>query len=143
MSADQLAERYGLHIREALATLPGCDPQNHHYEVQFRRGTAELLVYAPVKVDDQEIHDRDEFYFITSGAGKFFDGEKLVDVKPGTALFVAAGVEHRFVDFSDDLTMWVLFYGPEGGEMKTHSAADKSHEHHAIGDHLIVPQDVV
>lgn len=120
-SLDRPAESYSLHIREALATLPGRDPENRHYEVLFLRGSAELLVYAPVKVDDQEIHDRDEFYFITSGTGKFFDGEKLIDVEPGTALFVAAGVEHRFVDFSDDLTMWVLFYGPTGGEMQTYS----------------------
>jgi mannose-6-phosphate isomerase-like protein (cupin superfamily) len=34
----------------------------------------------------------------------------------GDALFVAAGVEHRFENFSDDLAAWVAFYGPEGGE---------------------------
>ena len=27
-----------------------------------------------------------------------------------------AGVEHRFEEFSDDLAVWVFFYGPEGGE---------------------------
>jgi len=31
-------------------------------------------------------------------------------------LFVPAGLEHRFVDFTDDLAVWVVFYGPEGGE---------------------------
>jgi hypothetical protein len=31
-------------------------------------------------------------------------------------LFVPAGVVHRFEDFSDDLAIWVMFYGPEGGE---------------------------
>jgi hypothetical protein len=31
-------------------------------------------------------------------------------------LFVPAGAEHRFEDFTDDLTVWVVFYGPEGGE---------------------------
>jgi hypothetical protein len=25
-------------------------------------------------------------------------------------------VEHRFEDFSDDLAVWVIFYGPDGGE---------------------------
>ena len=33
-----------------------------------------------------------------------------------TCLFVPAGVEHRFEDFTDDLAVWVVFYGPEGGE---------------------------
>jgi hypothetical protein len=25
-------------------------------------------------------------------------------------------VEHRFENFSNDLTLWVVFYGAEGGE---------------------------
>jgi len=29
---------------------------------------------------------------------------------------VAAGVTHRFEEFSDDFGAWVMFYGPEGGE---------------------------
>ncbi len=35
---------------------------------------------------------------------------------PGELPFVPAGIEHRFLDFSDDFITWVLFYGPEGGE---------------------------
>jgi hypothetical protein len=31
-------------------------------------------------------------------------------------LFAAAGATHCFENFSDDLVVWVLFYGPEGGE---------------------------
>jgi hypothetical protein len=27
-----------------------------------------------------------------------------------------AGVEHRFEESSDDLVVWVIFYGPDGGE---------------------------
>jgi hypothetical protein len=29
----------------------------------------------------------------------------------------AAGTAHRFEDVSDDLVVWVVFYGPEGGEV--------------------------
>jgi mannose-6-phosphate isomerase-like protein (cupin superfamily) len=32
-------------------------------------------------------------------------------------LFAAAGVEHRFENFSDDFAVWVFFYGPDGGEV--------------------------
>ena len=32
-------------------------------------------------------------------------------------LFVPAGVEHRFDDFSDDFAAWVVFFGPKGGEV--------------------------
>jgi len=35
---------------------------------------------------------------------------------PTDVLFAAAGVEHRFENFSEDLVVWVMFYGPEGGE---------------------------
>jgi hypothetical protein len=31
-------------------------------------------------------------------------------------LFAAAGVAHRFENFTDDFAVWVFFYGPEGGE---------------------------
>jgi hypothetical protein len=30
---------------------------------------------------------------------------------------VKAGVEHRFEEFSKDLAVWVVFYGPDGGEL--------------------------
>ena len=36
---------------------------------------------------------------------------------PGDLLFVPAGVEHRFEEFSDDFAAWVFFYGPEVGEV--------------------------
>ena len=36
--------------------------------------------------------------------------------EPGEALFVPAGDTHRFEDFSDDFAVWVVFYGPKGGE---------------------------
>jgi hypothetical protein len=26
------------------------------------------------------------------------------------------GIDHRFINFSDDLAAWVIFYGPTGGE---------------------------
>jgi hypothetical protein len=29
---------------------------------------------------------------------------------------VPAGVEHRFEQFTDDLAVWVVFFGPEGGD---------------------------
>jgi uncharacterized protein YjlB len=46
----------------------------------------------------------------------FFDGEKRQAVEPGSFLFVPAGAVHCFEDFSSDFTVWVAFYGPEGGE---------------------------
>jgi hypothetical protein len=35
---------------------------------------------------------------------------------PGDLLFVPPGVAHCFEEFTDELAVWVLFYGPPGGE---------------------------
>ena len=53
---------------------------------------------------------------IHTGSGVFLRGDERIPFEPGDALFVAAGVEHRFTEFSDDFGAWVVFYGPEGGE---------------------------
>ena len=50
------------------------------------------------------------------GGGEFVNGPERHPFGPGDALFVPAGVEHRFEDFTDDLVVWVVFYGPEDGE---------------------------
>ena len=82
-------------------------------------GSLELRYYAPRGTDPQAPHTRDEVYVVTSGRGWFVRGDERVPFEPGDALFVAAGIEHRFEDFSDDFGTWVLFYGPEGGERPT------------------------
>ena len=37
----------------------------------------------------------------------------------GDFIFVAAGTEHWFEDFTEYLAVWVVFYGPPGGEVPT------------------------
>jgi hypothetical protein len=44
------------------------------------------------------------------------DGERTPFVQ-GDILFVAAGVEHHYEDFSADLALWRIFYGADGGEI--------------------------
>jgi mannose-6-phosphate isomerase-like protein (cupin superfamily) len=55
-------------------------------------------------------------YVVVTGEGEFVAGSRRYKFGPGDFLFVAAGVEHRFETFSPDLAVWVLFYGPDGGE---------------------------
>jgi mannose-6-phosphate isomerase-like protein (cupin superfamily)/uncharacterized membrane protein YphA (DoxX/SURF4 family) len=82
----------------------------------FTHGTLQLKMYAPRGTDPQTHHTRDELYFVASGGGRFFGGVDRRPVGPGDVIFAPAGCVHRFEDFSDDLTVWVAFYGPEGGE---------------------------
>src|SRR5262245_22095583 len=59
---------------------------------------------------------RDELYIVARGDGVFFDGASRRRFQTGDLIFVPAGIEHRFEDFTDDFAVWVIFYGPEGGE---------------------------
>ena len=84
--------------------------------VAFEHGTLSVELYAPRGADPQTPHSRDEGYVVISGSGTFVHDGKRDRFEAGDFLFVAAGVEHRFEDFTDDLAVWVIFYGPEGGE---------------------------
>lgn len=82
----------------------------------FSYGSMEAELYMPETIDTQTPHTRDEIYIIVKGRGEFFNGEQTIKVEQGSFIFVPAGVEHRFLNFTEDLTVWVIFYGPEGGE---------------------------
>lgn len=82
----------------------------------FEHGTMLAKLYAPRGHDPQKPHTRDEVYIVASGSGTFVAGDKRHPFGPGDFLFVPAHVVHRFENFSDDLKLWVVFYGPEGGE---------------------------
>ena len=97
-----------------LGRLPS--PEGKPFAVAFEHGTLSVEMYAPRGVDTQTLHRRDEVYVVVRGEGWFVNGPARHRFGPGDLLFVAAGVEHRFEDFTDDLAVWVVFYGPEGGE---------------------------
>ena len=80
------------------------------------RGSMQLRYYKTPAPDPQGPHDQDELYFVQCGSGWFVNGEIRHAFSPGDALFVAAGVVHRFEAFGDDLEVWVVFWGPLGGE---------------------------
>ena len=101
-------------LAEALRRVP--DAQGKRFAVVLEHGTLSVEIYAPRGVDPQTPHTRDELYVVMSGSGQFVNGEGRHRFGPGDVLFVPAGVPHRFEDFSDDLAVWVIFYGPEGGE---------------------------
>ena len=99
----------------ALATL-AANADGKPFVPLFAHGSLEVEVYKPVGRDLQTPHTRDEVYVVIAGSGTFRCGDARTAFGPGTLLFVPAGIEHRFEDFSDDFSTWVLFYGPHGGE---------------------------
>lgn len=106
---------FNLTLAQALSRMPG--PDGDDYAVLLEHGTLEAGLYAPRGTDPQSPHTRDEVYVVMRGSGWFQNGEDRVAFGPGDVLFVPARQVHRFEQFTDDLAVWVFFYGPEGGEV--------------------------
>ena len=78
----------------------------------FLDETVEIRMAAPPSVGPQVPHDRDEFYIVATGRGRYRAGDTVTEVGPGDLLFAAAHAPHGFEDMSDDFAVWVVFYGP-------------------------------
>ena len=100
----------------AEALLRGEPPPGNLAVPVFAHGSLEAELYTPRDRDPQKPHTRDEIYVVARGEGLFFDGTARHVVRSGSFIFVPAGQEHRFEQFSPDFAVWVFFYGPEGGE---------------------------
>lgn len=109
-----------INLTSLLQSLPGAPstrwPEGEPYALAFEHGTMSLGVYAPRGRDPQTPHRRDEIYLVQAGRAELcVDGERR-PCAAGDALFVPAGVEHRFEHISEDFVTWVVFWGPAGGE---------------------------
>lgn len=61
--------------------------------------------------DPQSAHTEDELYVVMSGHAMVRVGDEDRLVRPGSVVFVASGVPHRFHDISERLVLVVMF-GP-------------------------------
>jgi mannose-6-phosphate isomerase-like protein (cupin superfamily) len=99
-----------IHLADARAAIPG--PEGEHAISFLQRGTLKAMLsigrFAPLPRPTTP-HTQDEIYVILSGRGVFFHDEKRDAFEAGDLLFVAAGVEHRFEDFTEDTVVWVVF----------------------------------
>lgn len=104
-----------------LARLPG--PEGARSVMALEHGSVTIKLYAPRGHDPQHPHVRDEIYIVVSGRGMFAHGQRRDAFGPGDFLFASAGLAHRFEEFTDDLAVWVIFYGPDGGEQPASASA--------------------
>jgi mannose-6-phosphate isomerase-like protein (cupin superfamily) len=105
-----------LTVADSLQRLPGL--AGERFVELFRHGTLSVELYAPRGSDPQQPHRQDEVYVVAEGSGIFVNGPERHAFGKGDVLFVPAGVLHRFEEFSEDLLVWVIFYGPQGGERR-------------------------
>jgi mannose-6-phosphate isomerase-like protein (cupin superfamily) len=66
-------------------------------------------VLAAGSVDTQSPHGEDEIYYVVAGRGAIVVAGERRTVRPGSIVFVAKEVEHRFVDIDEDLSILVFF----------------------------------
>lgn len=104
-----------LPLAQALALLPSPQARPRSAAV-YQHGSLLVKLFSPVDVDTQQPHTQDELYIVARGNGCLVNGGERHRFAEGDALFVPAGVVHRFEEFSSDLVLWVVFYGPQGGE---------------------------
>jgi mannose-6-phosphate isomerase-like protein (cupin superfamily) len=102
-------------LEEALGKLPD-SPEMFRFHYGLRCGSMKVGLYAPQGMDSQSPHNQDELYIVVSGVGDFRKNGECLPFKAGDVIFVEAGTEHRFEDFSADFATWVIFWGPPGGE---------------------------
>ncbi len=90
------------------------DSQQAYLEF-LRVATMSLGVYVlPAGgVDPQNPHTEDEVYYVVSGRGTIIVADEERRVEPGSIIFVAAGVEHRFHNVNEEMTLLVFFAPPE------------------------------
>jgi mannose-6-phosphate isomerase-like protein (cupin superfamily) len=68
-----------------------------------------LYALAAGAVDTQTPHAEDEIYYVVSGRATIEVAGERRPVEPGSIVFVAREVDHRFVDITEDLSILVFF----------------------------------
>lgn len=104
-----------IRLAEARARLPG--PAGERSVVAWKRGTLDVALSLPLPPNEQTPHAQDELYAIIRGRGVLVHDGERTPFESGDLLFVAAGIEHHYEEFTEDLALWRIFYGPTGGEI--------------------------
>jgi mannose-6-phosphate isomerase-like protein (cupin superfamily) len=101
-----------IRLDEALARLA---PDRHDFAEVFRSpsGSLSLTVarWPAGSADDQAPHTEDEVYHVVSGRAVLRVAGTATTVGVGSVAFVAAGVEHRFSEITEDLEV-LVFWSP-------------------------------
>jgi mannose-6-phosphate isomerase-like protein (cupin superfamily) len=71
--------------------------------------SAGLYVLAAGSEDPQKPHTEDEVYYVVRGRATIRVAEEDRPVGPGSVIYVAAGVSHRFHTIEQDLEILVIF----------------------------------
>jgi len=110
-------------VKTTFASLPEIEEQRAQSGKPYREFlrvpamSAGLYVLPAGATDRQRPHHEDEIYYVVRGRARFKAGfddreeerEEDREVSPGSVIFVAAEVSHRFYDITEELTVLVVF----------------------------------
>ena len=68
-----------------------------------------IYTLASGATDPQSPHREDELYYVVRGRARMKAGNEDHAIAAGAVIFVAAGVEHRFYDIEEELSVLVFF----------------------------------
>ena len=71
--------------------------------------SAGVYVLPAGRTDPQSPHKEDEMYYVVGGRARMRAGSEDQVVSAGSVIFVAAEVEHRFYDITEELVVLVFF----------------------------------
>jgi len=105
-------------VFQLLDILRDLEQSGEAYFEFLRRDSLSAGIYhlSSGEPDRQRPHSEDEVYYVLGGEGRVeIDGE-VSDVRPGSIVFVAKDVSHRFLDYPEGLTLLVLFAPARGSQ---------------------------
>ena len=105
-------------VFDLVDVLERLQAEGRPYHEFLQRESLSVGIYhlAAGEPDLQRPHTEDEIYYVLSGEGRIdIDGD-ITHVRPGTVVFVAKHVPHRFVDYDEGLTLLVVFAPPRGSQ---------------------------
>ena len=83
--------------------------KRYHEFLRVPAMSAGLYALPAGGVDSQSPHKEDEIYYVLRGKARMRAGAREQAVHPGSVIFVAAEVEHRFYEIQEELAVLVFF----------------------------------
>ena len=86
--------------------------QRYHEFLRIPAMSAGVYVLATGTADPQKPHGEDELYYVVRGRARMQLAGQEQSVSAGSVIFVAAQVEHRFFEITEELVV-LVFFAPE------------------------------
>jgi mannose-6-phosphate isomerase-like protein (cupin superfamily) len=102
-------------VKTLIATLAEIERQRAQSGNPYREFLREPAMSAGLYVlpaggtDPQKPHHEDEIYYVVSGRARFKVDQEDREVSAGSVIYVAAEVDHRFYDVTEELALLVVF----------------------------------